>query len=139
MEIVNNRFFAEDPADKLSELDDDSIDMVVTAPPSYDTYKYKGCNFDLGYVWDSFDEIDFDELPDRFVLKANHGSGWNIIVKDKAQFDREAAKEKFDTWMETNFAFCNGLELQYLNIPPKIIAEQYMGRPIRPDEVTSIL
>lgn len=77
-------------------------------------------------VWDSFDEIDFDELPDRFVLKANHGSGWNIIVQDKSRFDREAAKEKFDTWMETNFAFCNGLELQYLNIPPKIIAEQYM-------------
>ena len=56
MQIINNRFFAEDPADKLSELDDDSIDMVVTAPPSYDTYKYHGCNFDLGYVWDSFDD-----------------------------------------------------------------------------------
>lgn len=77
-------------------------------------------------VWDSFDEIDFDELPDRFVLKANHGSGWNIIVRDKSQFDREEAKKKFDTWMGTNFAFCCGLEMQYLNIPPKIIAEKYM-------------
>ncbi len=77
-------------------------------------------------VWDSFDEIDFDELPDRFVLKANHGSGWNIIVKDKSQFDREEAKKKFDVWMKTNYAFMYGLELQYLNIPPKIIAEQYM-------------
>lgn len=77
-------------------------------------------------VWDSFDEIDFDSLPDQFVLKANHGSGWNIIVKDKTQFDREEAKKKFDVWLRSNFAFRVGLELQYMNIPPKIIAEQYM-------------
>ena len=77
-------------------------------------------------VWDSFDEIDFDALPDRFVLKANHGSAWNIIVKDKSTFDREAAKAKFDVWMKTNFAFKVGFEMHYLNIPPKIIAEQYM-------------
>ena len=77
-------------------------------------------------VWDSFDEIDFDKLPDQFVLKANHGSGWNIIVKDKATFDKEDARKKFDVWMHTNFAFRAGLELHYMNIPPKIIAEQYM-------------
>ena len=77
-------------------------------------------------VWDSFDEIDFDKLPDQFVLKANHGSGWNIIVKDKAKFDIEDAKNKFDQWMNTNFAFKWGLELHYMNIPPKIIAEKYI-------------
>ena len=76
-------------------------------------------------VWDSFEEIDFDRLPDQFVLKANHGCGWNVIVKDKSQLDREDAKKKFDTWMRMNYAF-NGLELQYLNIKPKIIAEQYL-------------
>ena len=54
-------------------------------------------------VWDSFDEIDFDSLPERFVLKANHGSGWNIIVTDKSTFDREAAKAKFDIWMKLLF------------------------------------
>ena len=77
-------------------------------------------------VWDSFDEINFDQLPDRFVLKANHGSGWNIIVKDKATFDREDAKSKFDRWMNLNYSFCVGYELQYINIPPKIIAEEYI-------------
>ena len=77
-------------------------------------------------VWDSFDEIDFDRLPDRFVLKANHGCGWNIIVKDKSMFDKDDAKKKFDQWMHTNFAFMNGFELHYMNIPPKIIAEQYL-------------
>ncbi|MBQ6249941.1 MAG: glycosyltransferase [Oscillospiraceae bacterium] len=77
-------------------------------------------------VWDSFDEIDFDKLPNQFALKANHGSAWNIIVKDKATFDRAEAKKKFDTWMHQNFAFRWGMELHYMNIPPKIIAEQYM-------------
>lgn len=77
-------------------------------------------------VWDSFDEIDFDALPNCFVLKANHGSGWNIIVKDKHNFDKADAKRKFDAWMNTNFAFVGGFELHYYNIEPKIIAEQYL-------------
>lgn len=77
-------------------------------------------------VWNSFDEIDFESLPDRFVLKANHGCGWNIIVKDKKSFDIQDAKKKFEKWMNTNFAFVYGLELQYMNIRPKIIAEAYL-------------
>lgn len=78
-------------------------------------------------VWDSFNEINFDELPDRFVLKCNHGSGMNLIVKDKSKLDYSDAKTKFDKWMATNFAFVNGFELQYKNISPKIIAEKYLG------------
>ena len=78
-------------------------------------------------MWDRFDDIDFDTLPDQFVLKANHGSGWNIIVQDKEQLDLEATRAKFNNWMKKNFAFCNGLELHYKNIEPKIIAEQYIS------------
>lgn len=77
-------------------------------------------------VWDSFDDIDFDKLPNQFVLKANHGCGWNIIVKDKKEFDINDAKRKFNVWMKTNFAFQFGLELHYMNISPKIIAEEYL-------------
>lgn len=77
-------------------------------------------------VWDNFDEIDFNKLPDSFVLKANHGCGWNIIVKDKNKFDINDARKKFDNWMKMNFAFKFGLELHYMNIPPKIIAEEYL-------------
>ena len=78
-------------------------------------------------VWDSFDEIDFDKLPDRFVLKANHGSAWNIIVKDKSALDIEDARSKFNAWLQTNYAFVNGgLELHYMNIRPKIIAEAFI-------------
>lgn len=77
-------------------------------------------------VWDCFDEIDFNKLPNSFVLKANHGCGWNIIVKDKKDFDIDDARKKFNVWMQMNFAFEFGLELHYMNIQPKIIAEEYL-------------
>lgn len=77
-------------------------------------------------VWDRFEDIDFGKLPKSFVLKANHGSGWNIIVKDKEKFDVAAAKEKFDEWMKANYAIRVELELQYADIVPRIIAEQYI-------------
>ena len=76
-------------------------------------------------VWDSFEDIDFDKLPERFVLKANHGYNWNYIVKDKSTFDKNDARAKFVEWLNTNFAF-RGLEIQYMNISPKIIAEEYL-------------
>jgi hypothetical protein len=56
-------------------------------------------------VWDSFDEIDFDLLPNQFVLKANHASGMNIIVTDKSRLDMYDAKEKFDKWLKINHAY----------------------------------
>ena len=77
-------------------------------------------------VWDSFDEIPFDELPQSFVLKCNHGSQMNLIVPDKSSLDIPEAKRKFDAWMKTNFAFCFGLEMQYSAIKPRIIAEEYL-------------
>jgi len=78
-------------------------------------------------VWECFDDIDFDKLPNQFVLKTNHGSGWNLVVKDKSKLDKDDAKKKFDLWMSRNFAYSAGLELHYLNIPPKIIAEEYIA------------
>lgn len=77
-------------------------------------------------VYDSFDEIDFDRFPDKFVLKANHGCAWNIIVKDKQKFDKKKAKKKFDKWMKRNYALKAGFEMQYKDIPPKIIAEAFI-------------
>lgn len=76
-------------------------------------------------VWDCFDEIDFNKLPNQFALKCNHGSGWNLIVTDKSQLDLNQARSKFEQWMNLNYAFYSG-ELQYKDIPPKIIAEKYL-------------
>lgn len=78
-------------------------------------------------AWDSFDEIDFDELPDSFVLKCNHGASMNIVVKDKRNADWIEIKEKLNRWMQTDFGFTmESFELHYRDIPRKIIAEQYM-------------
>lgn len=77
-------------------------------------------------VWDHFDDINFNELPNQFVLKCNHGCGFNIIVTDKNTFNKSDAKQKIDYWMSVNFAFQCGFELQYRDIPHKIIAEKYM-------------
>lgn len=78
-------------------------------------------------VWDSWEEIEFDRLPNRFVLKCNHGSGMNIIVKDKTKMDMKTAEQKINFWLQVNFAFLyQDFQMQYYGIKPKIIAEQYM-------------
>ena len=77
-------------------------------------------------VYDKFDDIDFAKLPNRFVIKCTHGSGYNIIVKDKATFDSTEAKSKINKWLGENFAFKNGCELHYCAIKPKIIIEKYI-------------
>ena len=78
-------------------------------------------------VWNQFSDIDFDTLPVSFVLKTNHGSGTNLIVKDKTCIDFQKEKKKFDFWMKEDFAFSGrGYELHYSYIHPKIIAEQYI-------------
>lgn len=77
-------------------------------------------------VWDRFSEIDFDALPDRFVLKTNHGSGSVIIVKDKSRFDKVDAGKRFDDWINIDYAYATGYELQYSGIKRKIIAEKYV-------------
>ena len=76
--------------------------------------------------WDNFDEIYFSGLPSQFVLKATHGQGWSLVVKDKSKFDIKSAKTVFDYWLGLDYAFCNDLDLQYKGIQPKIIAEKYI-------------
>ncbi len=83
-------------------------------------------------VWDDFDDIDFDDLPDQFVLKCNHGSGMNIIVRDKAAFDRQAAREKINAWLATDFSALF-IEPHYTRIKRKIIAEKFMANGDLPD------
>lgn len=74
-------------------------------------------------AWDNFEDIDFSELPDRFVLKTNHGSGTNLIVKDKSKLNLKRAKRMFDDWMNIDYAYNSNFEMHYTDIKPKIIAE----------------
>ncbi len=76
-------------------------------------------------VWDHFDDIDFDKLPNQFVLKCTHDSGGLVIVKDKATLDISKAKKKIESCLKRNF-YWMGREWPYKNVAPRIIAEQYM-------------
>ena len=76
-------------------------------------------------VWNSFDEIDFDKLPDKFVLKCTHDSEGVYIVKDKNKLNVKEARQKINEAMKYNFYYI-GREWPYKNIKPRIIAEKYM-------------
>ncbi len=76
-------------------------------------------------VWDKFDDIDFDALPEQFVLKCTHDSGGLVICKDKSQLDIEQARKKIDKCLKRNY-YWHGREWPYKNVKPRIIAEQYM-------------
>ncbi len=76
-------------------------------------------------VYDSVDEIEWDKLPEEFVLKANHGSGWNILVSDKKQLDVTATSKKLDEWLHSSY-YSHGREHQYKDIKPKIVCEKFL-------------
>ena len=76
-------------------------------------------------VWDKFEDIDFDKLPNTFVLKCTHDSGGLVICKDKRLFDYNAAKVKIKKCLRRNY-FYVGREWPYKNVKPRIIAETYM-------------
>ncbi len=76
-------------------------------------------------VWNRFDDIDFDKLPNQFVLKCTHDSEGLVIVKNKTTLDKVEAKKKIENAMKYNFYYI-GREFPYKNIKPRIIAEQYM-------------
>lgn len=76
-------------------------------------------------VWDSFDEIDFDALPQQFVLKCTHDCGGMVICRDKNELDRDAARKKINACLKRNY-YWHLREWPYKNVKPRIIAEAYM-------------
>src|SRR5699024_1618333 len=76
-------------------------------------------------VYDTFEEIDFDKLPNQFVLKCTHDSGGLVICKDKSTLNVEEAKEKINKSMNRNYYY-NLREWPYKNVKPRIVCEKYM-------------
>ncbi len=76
-------------------------------------------------VWDSFDDIDFNSLPEQFVLKCTHDSGGLTICTDKEKLDRELSKQKMEKYLKRNY-YLQSREWPYKNVKPRIIAEKYM-------------
>lgn len=76
-------------------------------------------------IWNHFDNIDFTQIPNQFVLKTTHDSGSVVICKNKENFDYKSAKKKLEKSLKRNY-FWKGREYPYKNVPPRIIAEKYM-------------
>lgn len=77
-------------------------------------------------VWDRFEDIDFDALPDQFVLKCTHDCGGLVICRDKSKLDINKAKNKIEKCLKKNY-YWSSREWPYKNVKPRIIAEKYMG------------
>ncbi len=76
-------------------------------------------------VWDRVEDIDFDALPDQFVLKCTHDSGGLVVCRDKSKLDIDAARTKLERSLKTEY-FYQAREWPYKNVKPRIIAESYM-------------
>ncbi len=77
-------------------------------------------------VWDCAEDIDFEQLPNQFVLKCTHDSGSVIFCKDKNNFDVDAAIKSLKKHLKRS-GFTHGREWPYKNVPRRIIAEKYMS------------
>lgn len=75
---------------------------------------------------DDAEKIPFDELPDSFVLKAAHGSGWNLLVHPGDKIDRDAIRQQSSEWLSKSFAE-HGFEPHYANVPRGLIIEQMLS------------
>lgn len=76
-------------------------------------------------VWDDANDIDFDKLPEKFVLKCTHDSGSCIICRNKDVFDRKSAIKRLNKALKINYYYYSR-EWVYKNIPRRIIAEQFI-------------
>lgn len=76
-------------------------------------------------VWDDANDIDFETLPEAFALKTNNGSNKNIIVKYKNKIDYAQVRKQLNEWKDEKLAY-GTRELQYKDIVPKIICEEYL-------------
>lgn len=100
-----------------------------------DKYKVREYIAEKGYghtlnelygVYDKAEDIDFDKLPDSFILKANHGCRMNIIVNDKSELDREKAVRQLNEWLAEDFYWRN-TDWVYKGIEPKIVCEKNLS------------
>ena len=81
---------------------------------------------DLYQVHDRFDDIDFEALPNAFVIKTNHDSGTVMLVRDKSTFDRYEVRGRIERTLKQAYGWNNG-EWAYSYIPPKVFVEEMIG------------
>jgi teichuronopeptide biosynthesis TupA-like protein len=79
-------------------------------------------------------DIPFDKLPDRFVVKATHGCGFNYVAYDKARINRGEVLAQCATWLDSNFYRVN-LEWVYKHVEPRIMVEEFIDDGTGPDPI----
>ena len=106
-------------------------ELIVKCADKYKVREYiKECGCEeilneLIGVYDSVNEIDFDKLPNSFVLKCNHAAGYNIICEDKNKLDWNKTKKQLNKWLKIDY-WKYVAEMQYKNIDKKIICEKFL-------------
>lgn len=113
---------------------------LIQMVDKYDVKKYVSERIGPEYVvacfgvWDHFDDIDFNSLPDSFVLKCTHNSGKFVICKDKKTFDKTRARRVLEPSLKESY-FHRNREWVYKHVRPRILAEKYMDTLGRPDSI----
>lgn len=79
--------------------------------------------------WETVDEIAWDKLPEKFIIKCNHGCAYNLLCAEKSDFDTAAARKQLSVWMNEDFGAFN-IEPHYSKIKPHIVCEEYLGECI---------
>ena len=114
---------------KLNKYGDN--ELVSKCADKYNVREYVkecGCGEilnDLIDVYSNVNDIDFNKLPNKFVLKCNHASGYNIICKDKDKLDERKTKKQLKKWLKNDY-WAMYSEIQYKNIERKIVCEKFL-------------
>ena len=109
----------------------DRKDIYTKMVDKYEAKKYAASIIGEQYIiptlaiYNKWEEIDFDKLPNQFVIKCTHDSGGLCIVREQKKFNIEQAKKKINKCLKNNY-FYNGREWPYKNVKPRIIIEKYM-------------
>ena len=108
-------------------------DEIVTCTDKYKVRDYlikkgyKKMLVPLLFSWNNANDIDFEKLPEKFVLKCNHGCAYNIVVSSKNNIEKEQIVKQLNKWLKEDFGAFN-IELHYSKIKQhKIICEEYLG------------
>lgn len=89
-------------------------------------------------LWNNMNEVDFDKLPDAFVLKPTHGSGDVVVVKDKTKADLEGIRAKINSELDEHIC-TSSAELHYTRIPHRVIAEELLVNDSESEKYSSTL
>ncbi|MBR2994883.1 glycosyl transferase [Candidatus Saccharibacteria bacterium] len=134
--IIGDRLNLDNPRsfnEKLQWLKlHDRKDIYTKMVDKYEAKKYVAGIIGENYiiptigVYDRFDDIDFDELPNRFVIKCTHNSGGLVIVKDKRKMNIKEARRRINKSLKREYYY-HGREWPYKNVKPRVIIEKYMS------------